>query len=66
MTLMHWHLPDMNKLIFTKLYVDGEEIARHELAEPIRDLIEATSLIFRGQQTQAVSHKITNTNSPAG
>jgi site-specific DNA recombinase len=31
----------MNKLIFTKLYVDADEIGDHELADPVRDLVVA-------------------------
>jgi DNA invertase Pin-like site-specific DNA recombinase len=34
----------MNKIIFTKLFVDGEEIVRHELAEAVRDVIQAERL----------------------
>jgi hypothetical protein len=62
----------MNKLIFTKLYVDGEEISRHQLAEPIRDLVEAAYLIFRSPDEQPTppaarrGAKPTNANSPAG
>lgn len=37
----------MNKLVFTKLYVEGEEISGHELAEPVRDLIQAERLVAR-------------------
>ena len=38
----------MNKIIFTKLYVDGEEITGHALAEAVRGLIEAQRRVFQG------------------
>lgn len=37
----------MNKIVFTKLFVDGEEISDHELAEAVRDVIEAERQLFR-------------------
>ncbi len=37
----------MNRLVFTKLYVDGEEIVRAELAEAVRDFVEAQRVIYR-------------------
>jgi hypothetical protein len=37
----------MNKLIFTKLLVDGEEIIGHKLGEAVRDVVEAERTIYR-------------------
>jgi|SRR5215470_11239621 len=37
----------MNKIVFAKLYVDGEEISRHELAETVREVLEAECSIYR-------------------
>jgi hypothetical protein len=37
----------MNKVIFTKLHVDGEEISGHELAEAVRDAVEAEQAAYR-------------------
>jgi hypothetical protein len=33
--------------VFTKLFVDGEEISNHELAEPVRDLVQAQHIVFQ-------------------
>jgi hypothetical protein len=43
----------MNKIVFTKLYVDGKEISGHELGEAVRDLVEAERLAFRRGNTTA-------------
>jgi hypothetical protein len=37
----------MNKLVFTKLYVDGEKISDHELGDAVRDVIQAERRLFR-------------------
>lgn len=37
----------MNKIVFEKLILDGDEIADHELTLGVRDLVEADSLIRR-------------------
>jgi hypothetical protein len=37
----------MNKFVFTKLFVDGEEISSHALTEPVGDLVEAQHIVFR-------------------
>src|SRR5260370_10015502 len=36
----------MNKVIFAKLFVDGEEISGHELGEAVRDVAEAERLAY--------------------
>jgi site-specific DNA recombinase len=58
----------MNKVVFTKLFVDGEEISGHELAEPVRDLIEAERLVNSGATARLANAQPTtktpNANSP--
>jgi hypothetical protein len=54
----------MNKVIFTKLYVDGEEISGHELAEAVRDVVEAEQAAYRGSGTLPSTSKPRKTNNP--
>jgi site-specific DNA recombinase len=54
----------MNKVIFTKLYVDGEEITGHELAEAVRDIAEAERVAYRWNGTLTVADDPHNTNNP--
>jgi hypothetical protein len=59
----------MNKILFTKLFVDDEEISGHELGEAVRDLVEADRLVSRngGQASGWVATtRATNGSSPAG
>ena len=37
----------MNRIVFEKIFLDGEEISDHELTPGIRDLVEADSLVRR-------------------
>jgi site-specific DNA recombinase len=63
----------MNKIIFTKLYVDGEEISGHELGKGIRDLVEAQRMTLaasgEGPELMPGRAKVTihaqNASSPA-
>jgi site-specific DNA recombinase len=61
----------MNKIIFTKLYVDGEEISGHELGDAVRDLVEAQRLTLttRREVAQPGSTRVAtlarNANVPA-
>jgi site-specific DNA recombinase len=61
----------MNKIVFSKLFVDGQAITGHELGETVRDVIQADSTMFRwdGQAvttSTALSAKGQNASSPAG
>jgi site-specific DNA recombinase len=53
----------MNKIVFAKLFVDGEEIVGHELAEAVRDLIQAERLI-RTPATAGRATRGRNASSP--
>ena len=54
----------MNKIVFAKLLVDGEEISDHELTDVVRDLVEAQHRIYRsGGLPAALSAKGKNANS---
>jgi hypothetical protein len=55
----------MNKLIFTKLYVDADEICDHELAEPVRDLVLAHQAYGRHLATAGPTAEPSNANSLA-
>jgi site-specific DNA recombinase len=55
----------MNKIIFTKLYVDGEEISGHELGDGVRDLVEAQRMSLGTSHTKAAT-RAQNASSPAG
>ncbi len=59
----------MNKIVFTKLYVDGEEISGHELGRAVRDFVEADRLVFSGREPAGGlvgTANTRNTNIPAG
>lgn len=55
----------MNKIIFSKLFIDGDEITGHELAEAVRDVIQAERL-SREAMTVGRATNGPNTSSPAG
>ncbi len=54
----------MNKIIFAKLFVDGEEISGHELAEAVRDVAEAERSAYRWSGTLASESGSHNASSP--
>jgi hypothetical protein len=59
----------MNKVIFAKLFVDGEEISRDELGEAVRDLTEASRSILQWDAALDLTRRgirATNASSPAG
>jgi hypothetical protein len=37
----------MNKIVFTKLFVDGEQISDHHLGDAVRDVVEAQRIYFQ-------------------
>jgi site-specific DNA recombinase len=41
----------MNKIVFTKLFMDGEEITGHELGDAVRDVLEAQHITFTWDKT---------------
>ncbi len=45
----------MNKIIFPKLYVDGEEISGHELGEAVCDVLEAQRVAVRDGGARAAT-----------
>jgi hypothetical protein len=55
----------MNKIIFTKLYVDGEDITGHELGEAVRDVLEAQRTVYRWGDTPAPLSSSSNASSLA-
>ena len=42
----------MNKIVFTKLFVDGSEITRHELGDAVNDVVRAQHLTFTWHQAR--------------
>ncbi|WP_410671267.1 recombinase family protein [Amycolatopsis sp. cmx-4-68] len=58
----------MNKLVFEKLYVDGEVVSGHELAETVRDVIEAdvaTRTYYRRSEALSGAYDPLNADNPA-
>jgi site-specific DNA recombinase len=43
----------MNKIVFTKLFMDGDEITGHELGEAVRDVVAAQHITFTWDKTRA-------------
>src|SRR6266511_2741172 len=54
----------MNKVIFAKLFVDGEEISGHVLAEAVRDVAEAERAAYRWNGTPTSASGSQNASSP--
>jgi len=54
----------MNKVIFAKLFVDGEEISGHLLGEAMRDVAEAERAAYRWSETPVLASGSHNTSSP--
>jgi site-specific DNA recombinase len=54
----------MNKIIFAKLFVDGEEISGHELGEAVRDVAEAEQAAYRWSGLLASADGPHNASSP--
>jgi hypothetical protein len=55
----------MNKVIFAKLFVDGEEISRDELGEAVRDLTEASRSILRWDAARDLTGRAIKATTPA-
>jgi hypothetical protein len=55
----------MNKVIFAKLLVDGEEITGHELGEAVRDVIQAEHSAYRRGGATTTAHNPHNASSSA-
>jgi site-specific DNA recombinase len=57
----------MNRVIFTKLYVDGEDVTRDELGEAVRDVLEAQRQGWRGPgHPPSQAAEAPDASSPAG
>ncbi len=62
----------MNKIVFTKLFMDGDEITGHELGEAVRDLVQAQhmTMSFTWDKTRAAAASTAATapdaSSPSG
>ncbi|WP_194904372.1 recombinase family protein [Catenulispora rubra] len=52
----------MNKVIFPKLFVDGEEIADHQLGEAVRDVVQAQALVSRLTQQATTTGQTARAN----
>jgi hypothetical protein len=50
----------MNKVVFPKLFVDGEEISDHQLGESVRDIVGAQVLVSRRTQLAATTSQAEN------
>ncbi|PZS31704.1 MAG: hypothetical protein DLM59_09430 [Pseudonocardiales bacterium] len=51
----------MNKIVFTKLFIDGKEITGHELGQAVRDVVEAQHMTgtFSWDKTRAATASTT-------